>query len=138
MSLTDINLLLVDDDEVDVITVKRALTRAKIENPLFIGRDGIEALELLRGDVMPRERRVVLLDLNMPRMNGLELLREIRSDPALSTLTVIVMTTSNEERDRIEAFKLNVAGYIVKPVTFQGFIDAIAMLHEYWSLMEIE
>jgi CheY-like chemotaxis protein len=132
-----LNILLVDDDEVDVIIVKRAFSTAKVTNQLFIARDGMEALELLRGDTMPIERRVMLLDLNMPRMTGIELLREIRKDPALRPLNVIVMTTSTEERDRVEAFQLNVAGYIVKPVTFRAFADAMAMLNKYWTLMEL-
>ena len=132
-----LNILLVDDDEVDVIIVKRAFATAKVTNKLFIARDGVEALELLRGTAMPNDRRVALLDINMPRMNGIELLREIRADPALKGLSVIMMTTSTEERDRIEAFKLNVGGYIVKPVTFKAFVEAMAMLNKYWTLMEL-
>ena len=133
-----LNILLVDDDEVDVITVKRAFSQHRIINRLFVARDGIEALGLLRGDEMPQKRRIVLLDLNMPKMNGLELLREIRSDPELRGLNVIVMTTSQEERDRVEAFGLNVAGYILKPMTFRRFADAMVMLNKYWTLMELD
>jgi CheY-like chemotaxis protein len=132
-----VNILLVDDDEVDVITVKRAFINAKLTNKLFFARDGVEALETLRGDTMPAGRRVVLLDVNMPRMNGLETLREIRNDPVLKALTVIMMTTSTDERDRFEAFKLNVSGYIVKPVTFRAFTEAMVMLNKYWTLMEL-
>lgn len=133
-----LNILLVDDDEVDVITVKRAFQQHRIVNRLFIARDGIEALAVLRGDEMPARRRIVLLDINMPKMNGLELLREIRADPDLCGLKVIVMTTSQEESDRVEAFGLNVAGYILKPVTFRGFADAMVMLNKYWTLMELD
>ena len=136
MSDRELSILLVDDDEVDVIIVKRAFATAKISNPLYIARDGIEALAMLRGDTLP-SRRVVLLDLNMPRMNGIETLREIRNDPALKATNVIVMTTSMEERDRVDAFKLNVAGYIVKPVTFRAFADAMAMMQKYWTLQEL-
>jgi CheY-like chemotaxis protein len=136
MSEHALGILLVEDDEVDAIIVKRAFATAKITNPLFIARDGIEALALLRGDTLP-SRRVVLLDLNMPRMNGIETLRAIREDPALRATNVIVMTTSTEERDRVDAFKLNVAGYIVKPVTFRAFADAMAMLQKYWTLQEL-
>lgn len=132
-----LNILLVDDDEVDVIIVKRAFSTAGVVNKLFIARDGIEALAMLRGNEIPSQRRVVLLDINMPRMNGIELLREIRADPALRALSVIVMTTSTEERDRVDAFKLNVAGYIVKPVTFHAFMETMAMLNKYWTLMEL-
>ncbi len=132
-----LNILLVDDDEVDVMTVKRAFSRANITNKLYVATDGIEALQLLRGDGIPPSRRLVLLDLNMPRMNGIELLREIRADPALHTLTVIVLTTSNEDRDRVEAFQLNVAGYLLKPVTFHAFAEVMSTLNKYWTLMEM-
>ncbi len=132
-----LNILLVEDDEVDVMTVKRAFLKAKITNPIFVAQNGVEALELLRSESVPPGRRVVLLDLNMPRMNGIEMLREIRSDEHLKGLTVIIMTTSTDERDRVEAFQLNVSGYIVKPVTFHAFAQAMAMLNKYWTLMEL-
>jgi CheY-like chemotaxis protein len=132
-----LNILLVDDDEVDVMTVKRAFTRANITNQVFVATDGIAALELLRSDGIPASRRLVLLDLNMPRMNGIEFLREVRGDPALQALTVVVLTTSNEDRDRVEAYQLNVAGYLVKPVTFHSFADVMATLNKYWTVMEL-
>ncbi|MBA3461557.1 MAG: response regulator [Deltaproteobacteria bacterium] len=131
-----LTILLVDDDEVDVMTVKRAFTKANITNQVFVATNGVEALELLRHDKIPPQRRLVLLDLNMPRMNGIEFLREIRKDPALASLTVVVLTTSNEDRDRVEAFQLNVSGYLLKPVTFSDFADVMATLNKYWTLME--
>lgn len=132
-----LNILLVDDDEVDVMTVKRAFSRANITNKLYVATDGIEALSMLRGDGIPPSRRLVLLDLNMPRMSGIELLRELRADPALHAITVIVLTTSNEDRDRVEAYQLNVAGYLLKPVTFHAFADVMSTLNTYWTLMEM-
>jgi CheY-like chemotaxis protein len=132
-----LNILLVDDDEIDVMTVRRAFTKANITNKVFVATDGIEALEMLRSDGVPPSRRLMLLDLNMPRMNGIELLREIRSDPALHSLTVIVLTTSNEDRDRVDAYQLNVAGYLLKPVTFHAFAEVMATLNKYWTLMEL-
>jgi len=132
-----LNILLVDDDEVDVMTVKRAFQKANITNRLFVASNGIEALELLRSGSIPTSRRLVLLDLNMPKMNGLEFLREVRNDPALNTLTVVVLTTSNEDRDRVDAFQLNVAGYLLKPVTFHTFAEVMATLNKYWTLMEM-
>jgi CheY-like chemotaxis protein len=132
-----LNILLVDDDEVDVMTVKRAFSKANITNKVYVATDGIEALELLRSDGIPPSRRLVLLDLNMPRMNGIELLREIRTDPALQVITVIVLTTSNEDRDRVEAYQLNVAGYLLKPVTFHAFVEVMSTLNKYWTLMEM-
>lgn len=132
-----VNILLVDDDELDVINVKRAFQRNNILNPLYIAHNGVEALEMLRGDEFPHERRLVLLDLNMPRMNGLEFLRVLRADPELRCLTVIVLTTSDDDRDKVEAYNLNVAGYIVKPVTFMAFVEAMAALNKYWSINEM-
>jgi CheY-like chemotaxis protein len=132
-----LNILLVDDDEVDVMTVQRAFAKANIANRLFIANDGIEALRLLRSDGIPAGRRLALLDLNMPRMNGIEFLREVRQDPALQVLTVVVLTTSNEDRDRVEAYQLNVAGYLLKPVTFQAFAEVMTTLNKYWTLMEM-
>lgn len=132
-----LNILLVDDDEVDVMTVKRAFQKANITNRLFVASNGVEALEMLRSGAIPNSRRLVLLDLNMPRMNGLEFLREVRNDPALASLTVVVLTTSNEDRDRVDAFQLNVAGYLLKPVTFHTFADVMATLNKYWTLMEM-
>lgn len=132
-----LNILLVDDDEVDAITVKRAFAKANIECQLSVARNGIDALELLRSGAFPTERRIMLLDINMPRMNGIELLRELRADPALNKLTVIMMTTSSEENDRIEAYQLNVAGYVIKPVTFQALEKIVATLSSYWKLMQL-
>jgi CheY-like chemotaxis protein len=133
----ELNILLIDDDEVDVMTVKRAFAKANISNKVFVASDGIEALSMLRTDGIPPSRRLVLLDLNMPRMNGIEFLREIRQDPALQPLTVVVLTTSNEDRDRIEAYQLNVAGYLLKPVTFPAFAEVMTTLNKYWTLMEL-
>ena len=132
-----INILLVEDDEVDVMTVKRAFAKNNISNPLVVAHNGIEALELLRKQDAPSSRRLILLDVNMPKMNGIEFLRELRADPKLQQASVVMMTTSNEERDRIEAFKLNVAGYLLKPVTFQQFAEVMSTINKYWALMEM-
>jgi CheY-like chemotaxis protein len=132
-----INILLVEDDEVDIMTVKRAFTKANITNPLYVAHNGLEALEVLRREDLPPKRRLILLDVNMPKMNGIEFLRELRKDPALQQISVVVLTTSNEERDRIEAFKLNVAGYLLKPVTFQQFAEVMSTINKYWALMEM-
>src|SRR5678816_2837135 len=137
MSDRVLNILLVEDDEVDVMNVRRAFERNNVSNPLFVAGNGLEALEVLRGNEMPKERRLVLLDLNMPKMNGIEFLRELRADPDLKTTSVVVLTTSNEDRDRIEAYKLNVAGYLLKPVTFPSFVDLMAALNKYWTLVEL-
>ena len=132
-----LNILLVEDDEVDVMNVQRAFKKNHIANPLFLANNGIDALEQLRNGSIPRDRRIILLDLNMPRMNGIEFLRELRRDPELNLTPVVVLTTSNDERDRIEAYNLNVAGYILKPVTFSNFCEVMAALNKYWALVEL-
>lgn len=132
-----LNIMLVEDDEVDVMNVRRAFEKNHILNPLHVASDGIHALEMLRGGTVPAERRIVLLDLNMPRMNGIEFLRELRADPHLHATPVVVLTTSNDDRDRIEAYNLNVAGYLLKPVTFVDFVELMAALNKYWSLVEL-
>ena len=137
MSPKALNILLVDDDEVDVMNVQRAFKKNNISNPLFLAGDGIEALALLRGGTIPKTNRLVLLDLNMPKMNGIELLRALRADPELASTTVVVLTTSNEDKDKIEAYKLNVAGYLLKPVTFLHFVDLMSALNKYWTLVEL-
>jgi CheY-like chemotaxis protein len=131
-----LNILLVEDDEIDVMTVRRAFRKNNITNPLKVAGDGIEALEMLRSGEIPPDNRIILLDINMPRMDGIEFLRELRADPALRSTTVVVLTTSNEDRDRIHAYELNVAGYILKPVTFVSFVESMTMLNKYWTLME--
>jgi CheY-like chemotaxis protein len=137
MNSSSLNILLVEDDEVDVMNVKRAFDKNHIMNPLFVAGNGVEALRMLREGEVPTGRRIVLLDLNMPRMNGIEFLRVLRADPDLSATTVVVLTTSNNERDKIEAYDLNVAGYLVKPVTFSEFSELMVTLNKYWTLVEM-
>jgi CheY-like chemotaxis protein len=132
-----LNILLVEDDQVDVMNVRRAFERNRIVNPLFVAGDGLEALDMLRNGAVPLSRRIVLLDLNMPRMSGIEFLRELRKDPALMHTPVVILTTSNDDRDKIEAYNLNVAGYLVKPVTFVNFVELMAALNKYWTLVEL-
>lgn len=135
-----LNILLIEDDSVDVMNVQRAFKKNNITNPLHIAFNGVEALNMLRGsngkpklNPMPR---IILLDINMPKMNGLEFLRELRHDPELRSISVFVMTTSNDDQDKIEAYSLNVAGYILKPLSFEKFVNAVCILNSYWKLCE--
>ncbi|WP_254413257.1 response regulator [Dyadobacter diqingensis] len=130
-------ILLVEDDEVDIMNVKRAFKKNNISNPLVVAHNGLEALEVLRSPATDAPKpRIILLDLNMPKMGGIEFLKEIRQDPELSSLSVFVMTTSNEDGDKIDAFNLNVAGYILKPLSMDRFIAAVSTLNSYWTLCE--
>lgn len=137
MSENMLNILLVEDDAVDVMNVRRSFERNHVSNPLYVAGNGIEALQMLRGDEVPRERRLVLLDLNMPKMNGIEFLQELRADPDLASTPVVVLTTSNDDQDKIDAYNLNVAGYLLKPVTFTSFCERMATLNKYWTLVEL-
>jgi CheY-like chemotaxis protein len=137
MSDRVLNILLVEDDEVDVMNVRRAFERNNVSNPLFVAGNGLEALAMLRSDQIPKERRLILLDLNMPKMNGIEFLQALRSDPELASLPVVVLTTSNDDQDKIDAYNLNVAGYLLKPVTFSNFCERMTTLNKYWTLVEM-
>lgn len=130
-----INILLVEDDEVDVMNVKRAFRKNNVSNPLMVANNGMEALQILRDKNLPIPR-IILLDLNMPRMGGIEFLKELRADEELNNITVFVMTTSNEDSDKIDAYNLNVAGYILKPLSMDRFVSAVATLNNYWTLCE--
>lgn len=135
-----LNILLVEDDSVDVMNVQRAFVKNNITNPLHIAFNGVEALNMLRGSngkaKLNPAPRIILLDINMPKMNGLEFLRELRNDDDLKSVSVFVMTTSNDDQDKIEAYNLNVAGYILKPLSFEKFVNAVAVLNSYWKLCE--
>lgn len=140
MSDNDVRVLLVEDDDVDVMAIQRAFKKKRVANELFVARDGLEALELLRGksDTEKIDRpNIILLDINMPRMNGLEFLDEIRNDSELCDSIVFVLTTSNSDEDRCQAYSRNIAGYILKSNVGDGFVDAIAMLDLYWKLVEL-
>jgi len=135
-----VNILLVEDDSVDVMNVQRAFRKNNIQNPLFVAKNGLIALDMLRGhngmEKITPSPKIIMLDLNMPQMNGIEFLRELRSDPELKPISVFVMTTSNDDKDKFEAYNLNVAGYIIKPVSFEKFVSAVSILDSYWKLCE--
>ncbi len=131
------SLLLVEDDDVDVMNVQRALRKNNLAIPMKRAVNGLEALDVLRdGRFKPSgeaEKVIVLLDLNMPKMGGLEFLKILRNDDQLKKTPVIVLTTSDQEQDLSAAYELNVAGYIVKPVDFQQFVEIIDTISRYWA-----
>ncbi len=133
---SDAPILLVEDDRVDVMTVRRALRDIKITNPVKVAGNGEEALTILR-DSQEQLPCLILLDLRMPRMNGIEFLRVAKKDDALKRIPVVVLTTSREESDRIESFNLGVAGYMVKPVHYKEFMEVIRTIDLYWTLSQL-
>lgn len=128
-------ILLVEDDDVDVLTLQRALRDLNILNPLARVTNGEEALDYLRGN-QAQKPGLILLDLNMPRMNGLEFLKIIKADEDFKLIPVVVLTTSREEQSCVEAFKSGVAGYMVKPVDYQKFLTMVDAIDVYWTLSE--
>ncbi|MFK7914927.1 MAG: response regulator [Pseudomonadales bacterium] len=134
-----VDILMVDDDELDVELFRRSLTKNRIANRLVWAQDGVEALEILQGKRAEsiEQPAIVLLDINMPRMNGLEFLDAIRADPALKTLTVFVLTTSQDDRDIARAYENNVAGYMVKSELGESFAEGIGLLDHYWRVVEL-
>ncbi len=128
-------ILLVDDDQVDVMTIKRAFRDLGISNPVTHVSNGEEALQFLRSDkrFWPG---LIFLDINMPVMNGVEFLREIKQDDRLSSIPIVILTTSNNEKDKFESFRWGIAGYMLKPVDYGRFIEVIRSIDAYWSNSE--
>lgn len=134
-----VTVLLVEDDEVDVEAIERAFKRARIANPIVHVTDGIEALSALRGELATKPVRrpyLILLDLNMPRMNGIEFLQELRNDDKLQDSVVFVLTTSDADRDKVAAYAQQVAGYMVKSKAGEDFMQMIGLLDHYWRVVE--
>lgn len=130
-----INILLVEDDDIDVMTLKRKFKKGNINNPIYHAASGVEALKILRGEdetQKPNGPVIMLTDVNLPRMNGLELLKELRSDDKLKESIVFMLTTSPRDEDVISAYRLNVAGYFLK----ENLDQMIEMLRMYWQINE--
>ena len=137
--LKSAKILLVEDDPGDQKLIKMSLERQKISNDIYIAETGEEALDYLSrskaGDVECPEADLILLDLNMPGMGGKEFLRRIKEDDQLDTIPVVILTTSNSDKDVLETYKLHAAGYIKKPVTLDGFREVMHDLEEYWFVI---
>lgn len=129
-------LLLVEDDIVDVMTVRRALKDLDVTNPLVHTKNGEEALDYLNNCSNPRPS-IILLDLNMPKMNGIEFLQVIKKDDRFKRIPVVVLTTSREEIDKVQSFDLGVAGYMIKPVDYPQFVAVMRTISVYWTTSEL-
>ncbi|MDH5543246.1 MAG: response regulator [Nitrospinota bacterium] len=139
---SNISILLVEDDSVDIKTVKRAFKEANVTNHLDVAGNGEEALSFLRNNKNAAAQNgkrpgLIFLDLNMPVMGGIEFLKIMKNDPELKRIPVIVLTTSKEETERVDSFNLGVAGYIIKPVDFYKFVEAVRVINLYWTLSEL-
>lgn len=139
MEVNGVHLLLIEDDQVDAEAIQRAFRQQRIANPFIVVPDGVEALKALRGedgyDPVPKPY-LILLDLNMPRMNGIEFLQALRRDPELQRSIVFVLTTSDREEDKLAAYEEHVAGYILKSRAGEDFLEVIKLLRTYWRIVE--
>lgn len=136
MKIVNRPILLVEDDQVDAMTVRRALKELHVTNPLAHVENGEAALGYLRGDAGDRPC-IILLDLNMPIMNGIEFLQVVKEDAQLKRIPVVVLTTSEEQQDKVNSFNLGVAGYMAKPVDYRQFVEVMRSIDSYWTLSEM-
>lgn len=136
MKITNKPILLVEDDQVDVMTVKRALKEIHVTNPIVNLENGEEALNYLR-DPHSVKPCIILLDLNMPIMNGIEFLQVAKQDAQLKRIPVVVLTTSEEQQDKVNSFDLGVAGYMAKPVDYRQFVEIMRSIDAYWTISEM-
>lgn len=136
MNNTSKPILLVEDDQVDVMTILRALKEVHVSNRVVATENGEAALDYLResGSEQPC---IILLDLNMPIMNGIEFLQNIKQDPVLRRIPVVVLTTSEEQQDKLRSFDLGVAGYMTKPVDYRQFVEVVRSINLYWTISEL-
>jgi CheY-like chemotaxis protein len=135
-----VNFMIVDDDKVSVMALKRSLSSLKIVNPVTVAKDGLEALEILRGHTFEGgllPPYLITLDLNMPRMDGFEFLRAVRNDKALQRAVIFVLTTSDTPNDITSAYDNNIAGYIVKDDLGESLSKALAMIDSYSRIVEL-
>ena len=135
-----VEILLVEDNATDAELTVRALKKKNLANNLFWVKDGPEALDFLfcRGEYVDRHNgipKLILLDLKLPKLDGIEVLRTIKVDPGTSSIPVVMLTSSHEERDIVESYKLGVNSYIVKPVDFEKFFNVVLQVGLYWSLV---
>lgn len=139
----EFSILLVEDDPIDIMSVKRAFEHNNVTNPLYVANNGEEGLKILQDqrDSTIKDSAykisLILLDLKMPRMGGLEMLNIIKKDPDLRMIPVVILTTSDDEQDIQTSFINGAAGYLTKPVTFDKFVQAIKIFNLYWTLSEL-
>ena len=136
MKITNKPILLVEDDQVDIMTVMRAMKELRITNPVVNLENGEEALKYLR-DPDNAKPCIILLDLNMPIMNGIEFLQVAKHDAQLKRIPVVVLTTSEEQQDKVNSFDLGVAGYMAKPVDYRRFVEVMRSIDAYWTISEM-
>lgn len=127
-------IMLIEDDYVDALTIKRAFRDIKVENELIIAEDGEKALEMLKD--MQEYPQVIILDLNMPKLSGIEFLKIIKKDENFAIIPVVIMTTSKEDEDKLNCYKNGISGYIEKPIDYNEFLEILKIVYDYWMINE--
>ncbi|MEW6481763.1 MAG: response regulator [bacterium] len=141
MNMHAINILLVEDNEDDIVIIQKVFKKLKLINPLYIVRDGEEAIDFLlnKGDYSDKEKAprpgLILLDINMPRMDGFETLENIKKEPCLKTIPVIMLTVSEREEDIVRSYENGAVSYITKPMDFEQFVKVMEQFEIYWTLV---
>jgi CheY-like chemotaxis protein len=136
MKISNRPILLIEDDDVDILTIRRALKEINVSNPIVTCENGEQALAYLADPASVRPC-IILLDLNMPIMNGIEFLQHAKQDARIRAIPVIVLTTSEEEQDKVSSFSLGVAGYMAKPVDYRRFVEMMRSIDLYWTMSEM-
>jgi CheY-like chemotaxis protein len=136
MKVTNKPILLVEDDQVDAMTVTRAFKEIRVTNPIVHRENGEDALNYLEDD-SDEKPCIILLDLNMPIMNGIEFLQAVKNDERFRNIPVVVLTTSDEQQDKVNSFNLSVAGYVSKPVDYRQFVEVMRTIDAYWTMGEM-
>lgn len=130
-----LNILFIEDDEIEVMKLTRTLNSLELKHNIFEAKDGEVALEFLnKKDRLPD---VILLDLNMPKMNGIEFLRILKNDETLKYIPIVILTTSNNHKDVLECYSIGIAGYVIKPLKYEDYVTKLKAVLEYWSLNEL-
>ncbi|CAM2823009.1 response regulator [Flavobacterium frigoris] len=130
-----LNILLIEDDEIEVMKFNRVLSALKLSHKIFEANNGEEAIEILKvKEVVPD---IIVLDLNMPKINGIEFLRILKADDYLKYIPAIILTTSSNRKDILECYRIGIAGYVIKPLKYSDYVDRITKLIEYWSSNEL-
>ncbi|SEL27250.1 Response regulator receiver domain-containing protein [Colwellia chukchiensis] len=129
----EVSLFLIEDDDVDAMSITRSFEKMKLSNPIIRAHDGVEGLQMLRSGAVPSPF-IILLDLQMPRMNGLEFLEQVRADENLAQSTIFILTTSKSDEDIAASYQKNIAGYFIKDQVGEEFLDIVKMLKGYWKI----
>lgn len=130
-----LNILLIEDDEIEVMKFNRVLSALKLSHKIVEANNGEEAIEILKvKEVVPD---IIVLDLNMPKINGIEFLRILKADDYLKYIPAIILTTSSNRKDILECYRIGIAGYVIKPLKYPDYVDRITKLIEYWSSNEL-